>query len=512
MAHGNPRTWYAAFKAKDARFDGRVFIGVLSTGIYCRPVCKAKLPKPENCAYYETAAAAEQAGFRPCLLCRPELAPGNAPIDATVSLAHRAARLLEEQCGSGQNMCELAQKLGCSDRHLRRAFVTEFAVSPVQFLQTCRLLLAKKLLTDTDLPITDVSIAAGFGSLRRFNDQFKKQYRLAPTALRRQTTTAIESNPGITLALGYRPPYQWQRILHFLSQSAIPGVATVFNNTYARTVRVVTTEQKTIAGWLRVGQLPQKNMLTVTIDSALLPVLPQILGRVRHAFDLYCDPVIIDKTLSEMNTIRPGLYVTGTRLPGCMDPFEVAVWAILGQQATINTTRTLAERFAATFGSPLATGIGGLTHVFPSPADILTLQGPIAEHLGPLGITASRARVIQALAEAFVSGHLDFSLCAQSELEIQKLLSIKGIKTWAAHYIALRALGWPDTFPHTDCSVKKALSSLTEKDILQMTEAWRPWRSYAIINLWYFFLRQTNVLQDWERSLPCPTIQCGTNP
>ena len=484
MTHDDPRVWYAAFKAKDARFDGRVFIGVSSTGIYCRPVCKARLPKPENCAYYETAAAAEQAGFRPCLLCRPELAPGCAPVDATASLASRAARLLEEQCGNGQNLDELVRKLGCSDRHLRRAFVAEYAVSPVRYLQTCRLLLAKNLLTDTDLSITDVAMAAGFGSLRRFNDLFKKQYRLAPTALRRQTATTKEDGPGITLALGYRPPYQWQRMLHFLAQSAIPGIATVSNDTYTRTVQVVPLERKTISGWVRVGHLPRKNALAVTLDTALLPVLPHILGRVRQMFDLSCDPAVIDETLSSMHAVRPGLYVSGTRLPGCMDPFEVAVWAVLGQQVTIQTARILAGRFAAAFGDPFASGISEINRVFPSPAAVVALQGPIAEHLGPLGITASRARSILALAEAFVSGQLDFSLCVRPESAIQKLLSITGIGPWTAQYIALRALGWPDAFPHTDCGVKKALDPLTEKEILQTAEAWRPWRSYATIQLW----------------------------
>ena len=378
----------------------------------------------------------------------------------------------------------LVQRLGCSDRHLRRAFTAEYKVSPVQYLQTCRLLLAKNLLTDTDLSVTDVAMAAGFGSLRRFNDLFKKQYRLSPTALRRQATTAKGSKANVTLVLGYRPPYQWRQILNFLSHRAIPGVELVSNDEYVRTVHFVSAEQKDVYGWIRVGHIPQKNALAVTVDSALLPVLPQVLAKVRDLFDLYCDPAIIDETLSVMNSVRPGLCVAGTRLPGCIDPFEMSVLATLGQQVKMKTARSLAERFVTAFGKPITTGIDGLTHVFPSPAQILSLQGPIAGSFAPLGIAESRAKTILALAKSFVSGQIDFTLCAQPDEEMQKLMSIAGIGTWTAQYIAMRSMGWPDAFPHTDCGIKKAFAPLSENEILQLAEAWRPWRSYATINIW----------------------------
>ena len=482
------RACYTAFKAKDVRFDGRFFVGVSSTGIYCRPVCRAKMPKPENCTFYESAAEAEQAGFRPCLLCRPELAPGSAPgfvpVDAVASLAHRAARMLEENCGSGQNLEEFVQRLGCSDRHLRRAFAAEYKVSPVQYLQTCRLLLAKNLLTDTGLSVTDVAMAAGFGSLRRFNDLFKKQYRLAPTALRRQAAGAEESGGNVTLALGYRPPYLWPQMLDFLAHRAIPGVEAVRDGEYLRTVRFVSGKNKDVCGWIRVGHRPKKNALAVTVDSALLPVLPHVLARVRHLFDLYCEPDAVYETLTAMNAVRPGLCVPGTRLPGCVDPFEMTVRAVLGQQITVKAARTLAGRFAETFGTPVAAEIDGLTRVFPSPAKILALEGPVADHLGPLGITGARARTILKLAETLARGEIDFTPGAQPEQEMQKLLSIPGIGAWTAQYIAMRGMGWPDAFPHTDYGVKKALSPLPEGEILAMAEAWRPWRSYATINLW----------------------------
>ncbi|MBP1764170.1 MAG: transcriptional regulator, AraC family [Firmicutes bacterium] len=484
MKEGEKQVWYKALKAKDVRFDGRFFVGVSSTGIYCRPVCRAKLPKAENCIFFSTAAAAEQAGFRPCLLCRPELAPGTSAVDATASLVHRAARILEECCGSGQSLEELAARLGCTSRHLRRAFTAEYNVSPVQYLQTCRLLLAKNLLTDTNLSVLDVAMAAGFGSLRRFNDLFKKQYRLAPTALRRQTAEEKGQESTVTLALGYRPPYQWQQLLDFLAQRVIPGVEAVRNGEYWRTVRFVTGERRYVYGWVRVGHRPQKNTLTVTMSSSLLPVLPRVLARVRHLFDLYCDPDAVGKTLLSMNNIHPGLCVPGTRLPGCFDPFEMAVRAVLGQQITVKAASTLAARLVETYGTPVQTGIEGLTHAFPRPEDIVVLDGPISNHLGPLGIIATRANTILELARAFVQNAIDFGFCARPDVEMKKLMAIPGIGTWTAQYIAMRAMGWPDAFLQTDHGVKKALAPHTPKEILALAEEWRPWRSYATISLW----------------------------
>ena len=484
MLSADNRARYAAFKAKDVRFDGRFFVGVSSTGIYCRPVCPARLPKEENCAFYESAAAAEQAGYRPCLMCRPELAPGAAPIDATSALARTAARLFEENCGSGQNMEAYVHRLGCSDRHLRRAFAAAFKVTPVQYLQTCRLLLAKNLLTDTDLSVTEVAMAAGFGSLRRFNDLFRTQYRLSPTALRKQTTSAKSGGGDVTVMLGYRPPYQWRQILGFLAGRTIPGVEVVNDDGYMRTVQYVTGEQKRVYGWMRVGHRPQKNALTVTVSSALLPALPHVLARVRNVFDLYCYPDAVYETLSAMNAIRPGLCVPGTRLPGCFEPFEMAVRAVLGQQITVKAAGTLAGRLAQTHGTPVETGREGLTHAFPSAHDIAALGDGIADRLGPLGVTRVRSRTILGLARKIAGNEIDFTLCVRPEEEITKLLSIPGIGVWTAQYIAMRAMGWPDAFPHTDYGVKKALAPLSENEILEMAESWRPWRGYATINLW----------------------------
>lgn len=461
---------YAAFKAKDARFDGRFFAGISTTGIYCRPVCRAKQPKSENCTFYLTAAEAKQAGYRPCLLCRPEIAPGSSITDATAALVHRAARMLEENCGSGQSLDELAGRLGCTDRHLRRVFKAEYNVSPVQYLQTCRLLLAKSLLTDTNLPVLEVAMTAGFGSLRRFNDLFKKHYQLSPTALRKRMSEEKKQSSNITLALGYRPPYRWEEMLGFLAGRAIPGVEVVRDGEYLRTVHLVDADQRHVYGWLRVGNKPKKNTLTVTVSETLLPVLPQVLAKVRQLFDLYCDPESVYETLAPMNNIRPGLCVLGTRLPGSFNAFEMAVRAVLGQQITVKAA-TLAARLVDAYGAPIKTGIEGLTHVFPSPEDILALQGPIENHLGPLGIIAARARTIYELAKASEQGKIDFGLCAQPEIEMKKLLAIPGIGSWIAQYIAMRTMEWPDAFLETDAGVKKALEPHSSKELLEMAEA-----------------------------------------
>lgn len=475
---------YEAFKAKDNRFDGRFFVGISSTGIYCRPVCRAKQPKAENCTFYATAAQAEQAGYRPCLLCRPELAPGMSITDATANLIQRATRLLEENCGSDQSLDELAEQLGCTSRHLRRVFMAEYHVSPIQYLQTCRLLLAKNLLTDTHLSVLDVAMSAGFGSLRRFNDLFKSHYHLSPTALRKQVSEGKQQDGQITLALTYRPPYQWDDMLNFLAGRAISGVEQIHDGAYWRTVGLLNGDQQMVYGWVKVAHLPKKNALAVTISETLLPVLPQVLARIRHLFDLYCDPDVIGQTLIQMNEIRPNLYQLGTRVAGSFNPFEMAVRAVLGQQITVKAASTLATRLVNAYGTPIQTDIAGLTHVFPTPEQIIHLDSPVADHLTALGITRPRANTITSLAQALVDGKITLGLHADPELEIKKLLAIAGIGNWTAQYIAMRTMGWSDAFLETDAGVKKALAEYTPSERLALAEAWRPWRSYATVNLW----------------------------
>lgn len=475
---------YAAFTAKDARFDGRFFVGVSSTGIYCRPVCRARQPKEENCTFFSTAAEAEQAGYRPCLLCRPELAPGASITDASSVLARRAARIIEENCGNGETLNELADQLGCTDRHLRRVFMTEYHVSPVQYLQTCRLLLAKYLLTDTNLTVMDIALASGFGSLRRFNDSFKNHYNLTPTDLRKRMSSEIKERSEIIVYLGYRPPYRWEEMLRFLDARTIPGVDLVKDNMYWRTVHILNSKKDHIYGFIKVGNHAAKNALGITLSESLLPVLPQVLARIKNMFDLYCEPETVYQALLSMNEIRCGLCVPGIRLPGCFDTFEMSIRAILGQQITVKAASTIAGRIVNTFGTPAQTGIDGLTHVFPAPEILLALEEPLAQHLGPLGVISSRSRTIAALAKAFVEKQINFGFCPDPEEEINKLLTIHGIGNWTAQYIAMRTMAWPDAFLETDVGIKKALPGHSSKELLQIAEKWRPWRSYAIINLW----------------------------
>jgi AraC family transcriptional regulator of adaptative response / DNA-3-methyladenine glycosylase II len=481
---GDKDACYAVFCAHDTRFDGRVFVGVMSTGIYCRPVCRVKTPKFEHCSFYGNAAAAEAAGFRPCLKCRPELAPGLSAMDTSKRLAGQAAFRIAKDGLFDRSLANLASSLNVTDRHLRRVFMAEFGISPVQYLQTRRLLLAKSLLTDTRLPVSQVALTAGFGSLRRFNDLFKCHYRLPPTALRKTVSVrkqAVEQE--ITLRLGYRPPYRWDEILSFLAVRAIPGVESATENVYRRTVSMQ-SGNTCVRGWMSVQNDSRKNQLLVTFSPSLMPSVSELLARVRVLFDLDCEPLEIYDRLSVMNEFAAGLCVPGTRLPGCFDPFEMAVRAVLGQQITVKAARTLAMRLAVAFGEQAETPYGDLTVFFPSAETVCRLPGRIEDQFGPIGITGMKARSILALGRAMASGSIALSRYADPETEMAKLMALPGIGPWTAQYIAMRGLSWPDAFPHTDYGVKKALRDMPEKEILKISEAWRPWRSYATMNLW----------------------------
>ncbi|WRS30630.1 AlkA N-terminal domain-containing protein [Actinomycetaceae bacterium MB13-C1-2] len=475
---------YSAFAAKDARFDGRFFVAISSTGIYCRPVCRAKQPKKENCTFYSSAAEAEDAGFRPCLMCRPERAPGTSTTDASMNLARRTARMLEEDCGNEQSLEQIAESLGCSSRHLRRVFMAEYNVSPVQYLQTCRLLLAKSLLTDTDLSVIDVANASGFGSLRRFNEVFKKRYRLVPTALRKRASEGSTLDGVISVGLGYRPPYRWKEMLEFLARRAIPGVELVTDSKYMRTVRLLLAGGESLSGHLSVANDERNHLLIVTVSDSLLSVLPRVLARAKGLFDLHCDPSAVDGVLRQLNDVRHDAAKLGTRVPGSFDSFEMATRAILGQQISVGAARVLAGRIAALYGRPLQTGVEGLTHTFPSPHEIAAMGDEVTENLGKLGVISMRARAICELAQRMTSGDLSLTPLAQPEEEITKLKSIRGVGDWTAQYIAMRAMEWPDAFLATDVGIRKALPGFTSKQLLEMAERWRPWRSYATVSLW----------------------------
>jgi AraC family transcriptional regulator of adaptative response / DNA-3-methyladenine glycosylase II len=461
---------YRALQAHDARFDGRFFVGVASTGIYCRPVCRVRTPGIANCRFFPSAAAAESSGFRPCMRCRPELAPGNAAVDAGARLVHAAAGLIEDGLLMDDSVEGLAQRLGVTDRHLRRVFRSELGVSPVQFVQTQRLLLAKRLLTDTALPVTDVALASGFGSVRRFNTLFQTRYRMRPGDLRKTAGTAKQPEL-LEFSLSYRPPLDWDALLAFLGRRTIAGVEHVQDQTYLRTVRINGT-----AGWLAVTRDRSRPALRIAVSASLSRVVPAVLSRVKRAFDLGCDPEQIAVALGPLALQRPGL-----RLPGTFDGFEAAVRAILGQQITVRAAHTIAGRFAAAFGEPIPSPHVALRCVFPSVERVAALApSDIAE----LGIVSARAKAIIGIASALHAGRLRLDPSADVDATLRVLRELPGVGEWTAQYLAMRALGWPDAFPHTDFGVLKALRETNPKRALAHAEQWRPWRAYAVIHLW----------------------------
>jgi len=469
-------TCYRALKARDARFDGRFFVAVSSTRIYCRPVCTVKPPRRENCRFYPSAAAAESGGYRPCLRCRPELAPGNASVDATSRLAQAAASLLEDRTLDEEGLDAVATRLGITDRHLRRAFGAEFGVSPVEFAQTQRLLLAKRLLTDTALPVTEIAFASGFGSLRRFNALFKQRYRLQPGQLRkRMKSSGAISADGLNFELSFRPPYDWHAVSAFLGARAVAGVEAVQEGRYRRTARIVLAG-KTHEGWIEVSPAPKKPALRIAVSASLVKALPPVLSRVKALMDLACHPAEVAQALGPLAKNHPGL-----RVPGAFDGFEVAVRAILGQQVTVAAARTIAGRFAAAFGAPLETPFASLNRIFPTAERIAGLP---YGHIARLGMPGARARTVLALARAVACGDIVLMPNADIEATLDKLRALPGVGEWTAQYIAMRALAWPDAFPHTDLGVMKALGETDARRVLAAGEAWRPWRAYAVMHLW----------------------------
>jgi len=472
-------TCYRALVAHDARFDGRFFVGVASTGIYCRPVCAVRRPKRENCRFYPSAAAAERAGFRPCLRCRPELAPGHASVDAAARLARAAAGMIEDGALVDCSLAGLAASLGTSDRHLRRVFAAEFGVAPVEYAQTQRLLLAKRLLTDTSLPVTEVAMASGFGSLRRFNALFRERYRLEPRALRK--TPEAAGRDELVFELAYRPPYAWREHLAFLAPRTVEGVEALSGNRYRRTV-AVRSGNTLHRGWLAAEHRPRRHTLRLRLSASLARVVPEVLGRAKRLFDVASRPDEIAEHLGPLAADAPGL-----RVPGAFDGFEMAVRAVLGQQITVAAARTLAGRVAATFGEPLETPVAGLGRTFPEPARLAEAG---LDELGRLGVIRSRGRAILALARACAAGELVLAPGADVEATMAALRALPGIGEWTTQYVAMRALAWPDAFPHTDYAVMKALGETAPRRVLATAEPWRPWRAYAAMHLWNSLLEE----------------------
>jgi len=466
----NPSTCYRAVQSRDSRFDGVFFTGVLTTGIYCRPVCTAKLPREENVQFYPSAAAAERRGFRPCLQCRPELAPGNARIDSLGRLASAAAARIEDGALSNMSVAALAEELGVTDRHLRRITESELGVSPIELAQTQRLLLAKRLLTDTHMPVTEIAFASGFSSLRRFNTLFRERYRMNPTDLRKAARPA-GSGDSLAFEIAYRPPFDWASLASFLAARAVFGVESIDSQGYSRTVA-----RGTGRGWIAVYPIAGRDRLRVKMSASLSPEVLPLLARVKRLFDLSAHPGKIASHLGTMAAPNPGL-----RVPGAFDGFEMAVRAILGQQVSVRAATTLMGRLVARFGEPISTPVKALTHVTPTAERVACADSP---DLVALGILATRATSILSLARAVTEGKVVLDSTTDPEVAITRLKELPGIGEWTAQYIAMRALNWPDAFPHTDLGIRKALGENRPSRLLEIADAWRPWRAYAAMHLW----------------------------
>lgn len=479
----DPDAAYRALAARDARFDGRLFVGVTSTGVYCRPICRVRTPQRRNCRFFATAAQAEAAAFRPCLKCRPEIAPGAGlpwtVMDASRTLARQAALALDAQAGSGEaaSLAALAASLGVSDRHLRRIFLAEHGVTPMQYLQTRRLLLAKQLLTDTALPVAQVALASGYRSLRRFNAAFAESYRLSPSRLRHDAADAPAALDAVTVTLAYRAPYDRDALLRFVAQRAIPGVEAVDGATIRRTLRAGSVAPQ--AGWLEARFAADAGRVQLRFAPALAPASARIVAAARRWLDLDAAPTTIDAALAEL----PG--APGIRLPGSVDRFELAVRAVLGQQVTVAAARTLARRVVERFGAPLATPWPALARGFPAPE---ALAATTLDEVAGLGIVRQRAQALIALARAWPEVDERLAHGAAPEALVDALCALPGIGAWTAHYVAMRALGWPDAFPPGDVAVLKAMTQrygdTTARAVQQRAEHWRPWRAYAVLRLW----------------------------
>jgi AraC family transcriptional regulator of adaptative response / DNA-3-methyladenine glycosylase II len=461
-----------AVRARDRRFDGHFFVAITSTRIYCRPICPARPPKCENMRFYSSAAAAEGAGFRPCLRCRPERAPGLASVDAVSRLVGAAIASIEEHALSSAKVSELAASLGVSDRHLRRVTESELGVSPIELAQTQRLLLAKRLLGETHLSQTEIAFASGFGSVRRFNALFKSRYGLSPRALRGFATAA----DGLHCKLEFRPPLAWQKLLDYLRLRAVPGVEMADATHYRRTVSI-----DNVQGWIAVSLRNKDNALDVELSPSLAPVIGAVIARVKRQFDLGASPDAVSALLLQDSTLAGVVRrIPGLRVAGAFDGFELAVRAILGQQVSVKGATTLAGRWAQAFGTPIATPYSELNRLTPCAERMASVT---ADEIAALGIIGARARCLISLASAVFERRILLNFAPNIDEQIDALMRLPGIGPWTAQYIAMRALHWPDAFPSGDLMLIRAANT-TKRLLEQRSQAWRPWRSYATHYLW----------------------------
>lgn len=467
---------YSALRSRDARLDGLFFVGVTTTGVYCRPVCPARTPSRSRCVFFSSAAQAERAGFRACFRCRPELAPGAAPVDRVPRLVTRALRRIEAGALDEQSVDELARSLGVSGRHLHRALVDELGLSPVELAQTQRLAFAKRLLQDSSLGMTEIAFAAGFQSVRRFNSAFRARFAQAPSALRRALGAADGGAGGVRLRLDFRPPLAFVPLLSFLRARAIPGVEHVDAESYRRVVRLGER-----VGWLRVARDARRDALVAEVSLSLGEKLPAVVAGLRRLFDLDAQPAEIDRRLARDPRLAASVERTpGRRVPGAFDGFETAVRAVLGQQISVKGATTLAGRLAVRFGQRVETPFPELARAFPAPS--LLARARLSDVAG-LGMPEARARALVELARA-VQGGLELAPGAALEPTLAALAKLPGFGAWTTEYVAMRALSWPDAFPASDLGVRKALAASSARAALARAEAWRPWRAYATMHLW----------------------------
>jgi AraC family transcriptional regulator of adaptative response / DNA-3-methyladenine glycosylase II len=487
-----------ALRTRDPALDGRIFVGVTSTGIYCRPICPARTPKPENILFFPSAAAAQEAGFRPCLRCRPEISPDAAAWRGTSNTVSRALALIGEGLLDGESGVEaLADRLGVGERQLRRLFDQHLGAPPIAVAQTRRILFAKQLIQDTRLSMTDVAAASGFGSVRRFNALFKARYGLNPGAIRRTSTTAN----GLTCQLDFRPPLAWESLLTYLRLRAIPGVESVDATHYRRTVAIGEHQ-----GFIGVSLARSRTALDVEIAPSLAPVVGAVIVRVKHLFDLGAAPDAVSALLGE-DPLLAGVVrrLPGLRVPGAFDGFELAVRAVLGQQVSVAGARTLAGRLVRAAGAQLPGPVLPLTHTFPSAAALGELARS-APHV--FGVPAARRRTLASLADAVAAGELELDAGTDPEELARRLRAIDGIGPWTVAYVALRVVGDPDAFPAEDLGVRRALARLGETgDPRAVAERWRPWRAYAVAHLWNAPSPQSGAVEDRTVSVGSRTMR-----
>lgn len=463
-----------ALKARDARFDGRFFIGVKTTGVYCRPVCPVKSPKIGNVLFFPSAAAAAEAGFRPCLRCRPESSPGTPAWAGTSTTVQRGLRLIGEGALDEGGVEALSDRLGVTPRHLSRLFMQHLGASPKAIAQTRRLHFAKKLLNETDLPMTEIAHAAGYGSVRRFNDHLQQVYGRSPSALRRRAAPKTESKPDSTfvLRLPYRPPYDFAAMLEFLRRRATPGIETVADGRYVRSITIGAER-----GTLAVRQVPGQNQLLCEIDLPDSRRLMQVVDRVRRQFDLNADPLEIrrclgrDRQLAALVNRKPGL-----RVPGAWDPYEIVIRGIVGQQISVAGATTVLGKIVQRYGT-----FADDRHYFPTPESLAGAKE------SELPMPAARAAALRAVSRAVLDGSVDLGAGDPAEL-VEQLTRVKGVGPWTAQYVAMRAANDPDAFLHGDLvllrSARQHLGIGSPAELLARAEAWRPWRAYAGMHLW----------------------------